>query len=262
MAAARPTASNVTVSFGLISFPVDLVPATRSKSTKAESVSKKTVCPTCTEPNPVSQVYKCEKGHGPFAKGDTKTALQIDGALHWPKPEQLAELAVADGVRGVVALTVHPAEQVEAHTMPAGNIYRLRPRDNVEHYALVLALVEDAKVAFLCEVTNKGATKLYRALARDGLLVLAELVRPSEFHQPDTAPDISFDPKLLATGRMLVETLVEEFDPATFADKRKARLVAMAGDVPADENDDRTDRAAVQAAADLTELIRQATKAA
>lgn len=262
MAAVRPTASNVTVSFGLISFPVDLVPATRSKTTKAESVSTKTVCPTCTEPNPVSQVYKCEKGHGPFAKGDTMKALQIDGVLHWPKAEQLAALAETDGVRGVIALTVHPAEQVETHTMPSGNIYRLRPRDNVEHYALVLALAEDAKVAFLCEVTNKGTTKLYRAIVRDGLLVLVELVRPSEFHVAPEAPEVSFEPRLLAQGRLLVETLVEEFDPVTFADKRKARLVAMAGEVPVEDKDDRPDRSAVQAAADLSELIRQATKAA
>jgi non-homologous end joining protein Ku len=35
----RPTVSDVTVSFGLVSFPVDLLPATKSKQSKAKTAS-------------------------------------------------------------------------------------------------------------------------------------------------------------------------------------------------------------------------------
>lgn len=259
MARTRATASNVTVSFGLISFPVDLVPAVRSRSNKAKSASTKMVCPTCMSDNnlnPLKQQYVClhDSEHGPFARGDAGTALEIDGVLHKPSAEHVAALAQVDGVRDTVALTVHPADQVDAHTMPSGNIYRLRPRGDGMHYSLVMRLVADMNVAFLCEVTNKGATLLYRALVRDEMLVLAELVRPSEFHEPEPVGVAAFDEKLIATGRVLVESLLEDFDPKSFADRRKERLMALAASVGADEV---PVSPAADTAAGLAELIRR-----
>lgn len=268
MARTRATASNVTVSFGLISFPVDLVPAVRSKSSKAKSASTKMVCPTCmgnNNLNPLKQQYVCSHDgeHGPFAKGDAGTALEIDGELHKPTLDQLAALAQVDGVRGTVALTVHPADQVEAHTMPSGNIYRLRPRGDGMHYGLVMRLVADMNAAFLCEVTNKGATLLYRALVRDEMLVLAELVRPSEFHEAEPVEVAAFDEKLIATGRVLVESLMEDFDPESFADRRKARLVAVAQELAGEiEPELKVVPSPTDTAAQLLELVRRSTKAA
>lgn len=265
MALTKATASDVTVSLGLVSFPVDLVPATRSKSTKSTEASTKMVCPTCAPKtlNPLQQRYVCsgDASHGPFGKGDAVTALVVDGVLHLPTRGLVAEAVEAQGVRGNIELTVYPAVQVEAHTMPSGNIYRLRPRANPEHYALVLELAGDRDVAFLGEVTLKGVTKLYRVVTRDGGLVLTELVRPSEFHVPEPV-DVAFDPKLLAPGRLLVESLVEDFDPGAFADRRKERLAALARRVaPVTAVPEQDDRSAVRAAADLMEQLRQSVEA-
>lgn len=267
MAAIRPTATNVTVSFGLVSFPVDLISAVQTKQAKAKTASKTMICPVCEaddQLSPLRQVYQCshDSAHGPIAKGDAGTAITIDGELHRADPNAMAEADQVEGVRDVIALTVHPAGEVEACTFPSGNIYRLRPRGNEAHYGLVLNLVADRSRAFLAEVTNKGATLLYRLIERDGVLVLAELVRPERLTDPFDLPDVSFDPRLLETGESLVRSMCEPFFPDDWADRRKAKLAALAAqldDGPPAETEDRT---AEVAADDLLDLMRRSLDAA
>lgn len=271
MTSARATSSNVTVSFGLISFPVDLVAATKSKQAKAKSASTAMICPTCEHDKtlltegknlvPLHQAFVCET-HGSFAKGDAGTALVVDGEMRPVSVEAVVEAKKADGVRDVIELTVHPADEVEAHTFPSGNIYRLRPKGNEAHYGLVLELARNASVAFICEVTNKGATMLYRLVERDGVLVLTELVRPDRITEAEPMPDVSFDTKLLATGQSLVEVLCEPFDPAAWADRRKARLEALADQVRTQAPAPARDSSAVDAASDLLDLLRRSVDAA
>lgn len=257
MARTRATASNVTVSLGLVSFPVDLVPATRSK---ASEVSTKMVCPLCApdELRSVDQRYHCshDSEHGPFSQGELGRALVVDGELRPLPAEGIGEEARSTGI----GLTVHPAGQVEAHTMPSGNIYRLRPKGAAGHYGLMLELVRDMGVAFLAEFTNKGATKLYRLVERHGVLVLTELVRPSEFHEPE-AVDVHCDERLLPTARMLVDSLLDEFDAESFGDRRRERLAALAAEyAPVQEIPAKRPAAAV--ADELMEQLRRSVEAA
>lgn len=259
--------SNVTVSFGLVSFPVDLMPATTSKASKAKAASTTLICPTCNADgrvHPLKQRYLCEhdNSHGPFGKADAATAVQIDGELSPAPADAMAEVKRPDTERGVVELTVHPADGVEAHTFTSGNIYRLRPRGNEAHYGLVAELARNHDIAFICEVTNKGTTLLYRLVERDGVLILTELVRPDRITDAETLPDVSFDPKLLATGESLVSTLSEPFEPAAFADRRKARLEALAASFQAQESTESTEESAADTATDLLELLRRSVDAA
>lgn len=259
MARTRATASNVTVSLGLVSFPVDVVPATRSK---ASEVSTKMVCPLCAPDklSAVEQRYHCshDSAHGPFTQGELSRALVVGGEMRPVTAEDLAEI---NGARSTgVELTVHPAVQVEAHTMPSGNIYRLRPKGAADHYGLMLELVRDTGVAFLAEFTNKGASRLYRLVARHDVLVLTELVRPSEFHEPEPV-EARCDGRLLPTARMLVDSLLDEFDPESFVDRRRERLVALAAEcAPVEELP--VKRPAASVADELMEQLRRSVEAA
>jgi non-homologous end joining protein Ku len=266
MSSIRATMSNVTVAFGLVSFPVDLMPATASKRAKARTASTTLVCPTCNdagELRPLKQRYLCEhdSDHGPFGRSDAATAIEIDGVLQAAATEAVAEVMATDTERGAIELTVHPADQVEAHTFTAGNIYRLRPKGNEAHYGLVAELARNREIAFLCEVSNKGATLLYRLIERDGVLVLTELVRPDRINETEVLPDVSFDPKLLATGEALVSSLSEPFEPAAFIDRRRARLEAMAANLKSSEPES-TDTSVTDTATDLLELLRRSVDAA
>jgi non-homologous end joining protein Ku len=258
---------DVTVAFGLVSFPVDVMPATTSKATKARTASTTLVCPTCEaagELQPLKQRFLCQHdaGHGPFGKADAGTAVEIDGELQAVTPEAVAEVKKLDGERGVIELTVHPAADVEAHTFSSGNIYRLRPTGNEAHYGLVLNLVHDHTKAFVCEVTNKGATLLYRLVERDGMLLLTELVRPERITDLFPLPDVSFDWRLLATGESLVESMCEPFFPDDWADRRKAKLIALASHLQAQEPVESVDTSVADTATDLLELLRRSVDAA
>lgn len=267
MASLRPTASNVTVSFGLISFPVDLISAVQTKQAQARSASKTMVCPTCAASgtlSPLRQQFTCshDAGHGPIAKADAATAITVDGELRAADPAAVEEAAKVEGVRDVIAITVHPAAEVEGATFPSGNIYRLQPRGNEPHYGLLLELVRDRDTAFITEVTNKGATLLYRVIERDGVLVLTELVRPERVNEPFEMPDVSFDERLLVTGRSLVASMCEEFNPADWADRRKQRLQALADALEGVEPTVIGDRSVADTADDLLDLLRRSLDAA
>lgn len=212
---------------------------------------------------PLRQVFQCshDERHGPVARADAGTAIEIDGELHRTDPAAVAEATAVTGVREVIALTVHPASEVEACTLPSGNIYRLRPRGNESHYGLVLNLVFDRSRAFVCEITNKGTTLLYRLIERDGMLVLTELVRPERITDPFVLPDVSFDDRLLETGEALVRSMCEPFLAEDWADRRKARLVALAAELD-QEPVPATDRSAADTADGILELMRRSLDAA
>lgn len=263
--AVRPTVSNVTVSLGLVSFAVDLLAATKSKQSKARTASKVMVCPLCEKDDKLvslHQQFACD-AHGAFAKGDAGTAIMVDGELLPAPPEEVAEATQTAGVRDLIGVTVHPASQVEAHTFASGNIYRLRPKENETNYALVRELVATLhEAAFLCEVTNKGATLLYRLVVRDGWLVLTELVRPDRIHELEELPELAFEPRLLETGRELATSMTEPFNPADYVDRRKARLEALAARLQDAEPETTNDSSVADTATDLLELLRRSVDAA
>jgi len=265
MTAARSTASNVTISLGLISFHVDLISAVHSKQAKAAGASTVLTCPTChenDEHSPLKQRYFCEQGHGPFAKDDAVRALSVGGEITPAPAASVAQVTTVDGDRTAIELTVHPTDEVEACTVSTGNIYRLRPRDNEAQYALMLELARNTSVAFIGEYTNKGATLLYRIVARGDLLVMTELVRPDRVTVPFEVPAVKVDERLLSTGETLVASLTEPFEPAAWADRRKVRLNDLAAKLKALQPAEPTGSAASETAGDLLELLRRSVDAA
>lgn len=265
MTATRSTASNVTISLGLISFHVDLLSAVQSKQAKAAGAATVLTCPTCHDDeihSPLKQRYFCERNHGPFAKIDAVKALSVDDEITPAPADKVAEAVVAQGDRTAIDLTVHPADEVEACTISTGNVYRLKPRDNEAQYALMLELARNPSMAFVGEYTNKGATLLYRIVARGDLLVMTELVRPDRVTAPFSVPPVEVDGRLLETGKALVSSLTEPFDPAAWADRRKAKLNDLATKLKALEPMAVADSSASNTATDLLELLRRSVDAA
>lgn len=233
MAKVRASLAGVTVSCGVISFDVDLVPATKAKVDKdaANSTTLKRVCPKCADPTRMKQWLMCENGHGPISQSELDYAVEVDGDLH--KVDEAEMEALKDPVveAKTVAFSIFPADQVEATTLPSGNVYRLRlpakpSAATVSAYALLLDLVADASLAFLAELVVKGVSKLYRGVARDGMITLTELYRPSLFHPADGA-DVACDARLVEAGRAMIAGMVADFDPAGWESAAESRLQAL-----------------------------------
>lgn len=237
--AARATMTGATLSLGVMSFQVDLISATRSTTNAASDAPKPvSVCPTCTTASPLRQQYYCEaKKHGPFTMKDADKAMTKDGVL--TKVSITDVKAVKEKVAGTKSIDLHifPAGELEAHTMPGGAVYRVRPQRNTkgaqytaadcQRYALLLQLVADTNLAFVAEVGIKSASRIYRCIAHDGALALVGLVRPEEL-VPAELVDVPELPEvseaLASTGRHMVEETMESFEPAAWADGIQAGL--------------------------------------
>jgi non-homologous end joining protein Ku len=238
----RASLTGVTVSCGVISFDVDLVPATRKNEDKraANSVALSRCCPQCEGAVAVRSELKCENGHGPLVQNELHYATAIDGVLLKVDAEEVkaAKAPVVDAK--TVEFSVFRAAEVEAATLPSGNIYRMRlpakaSKATTQAYSLMLDLLADTDLAFLAELVVKGVSKLYRGIVRDGMLTLTELMRPSLFHVPDGV-DVPADSPMAAAGRAMVMEMVGTFDPAEWESAAEQRLAALQAAAEADND--------------------------
>lgn len=224
----RAVLKGVTVSFGIITALVDLVPVQFSKATRAKSnISTTNLCPTCEANIPLKSQLWCEHGHGPFSANDARKAVTVDGELRPTTTEEVVAAKAPSIPEKAATLSVFNAVQVEASTMPNGNLFRLRSEPTAT-YGLLLKLVADSDLAFLCEMVVKGKACLYRAVAQGGTIVLTELVRPERMN-PFEAVEVQVDDRVLENARRLAEVMVEEFVADDWADERQARLEGLGG---------------------------------
>lgn len=211
------------VTFGVITVRVDLVSAQQSKATKAKSnISTTNLCPACKGDRPLQSQLWCEDGHGPFKADNSRKAVTVNGELKATTAEAVTEAKVSTVKEKTADLSVFPAEQVEAATLPSGNMFRLRS-EPTNTYGVLLSLVADRSHAFVCEMVVKGKACLYRAIAQNGTIVLVELVRPERMHPVDATVH-TVDSRVVEGAQRLVEAFLEDFVPGDWADERQARL--------------------------------------
>lgn len=262
----RASLAGVTVSCGVISFDVDLVPASKKNADKraANSPSLTRVCPQCVDAIRIKQVLMCEEGHGPLSQNDLEYATTVDDELVRVDPDEVAEAKIPTVDARSVAFAVFRADEVERATLPSGNIYRMRlpakpSRATLQAYALMLDLVADTDLAFLAELVIKGVSKLYRGIARDGMITLTELLRPSLFHEPDGA-DVENNGSMTAAARAMIAEMVTTFDPTEWESAAERRLQALqaAAEAGEDAKEPTTVPPATAAAEDLLTLLRNA----
>jgi non-homologous end joining protein Ku len=262
----RASLTGVTVSCGVISFDVDLVPATRKNEDKraANSTSLSRACPLCEDAVPVKSQLVCENGHGPIAQNELHHATLIDDVLVKVDEDEVAKAKVPVVEARTVAFSVFRAADVDQATMPSGNIYRMRlpakaSRATTQAYALMLDLLADADLAFLAELVVKGVSKLYRGIVRDGMITLTELLRPSLFHVPDGV-EVPGGGAMAAVGRAMVMEMVGTFDPAEWESAAEERLKALqaAAEAGSDVEVPFTAPPMTAAAEDLLERLRRA----
>jgi non-homologous end joining protein Ku len=262
----RASLTGVTVSCGVISFDVDLVPATRKNEDKraANSVALSRCCPQCEDAVAVKSQLTCENGHGPLAQNELHYATAIDGALVKVSMDEVQAAKTPAVDARTVQFSVFRAAEVEQATLPSGNIYRMRmpakaSKATTQAYALMLDLLADTDLAFLAELVVKGVGKLYRGIVRDGMITLTEMIRPSLFHVPEGV-DVPDDSPMAAAGRAMVMEMVGTFDPADWESAAEERLKALqaAAEAGSAVGLPLTAPAMTAAAEDLLERLRQA----
>jgi non-homologous end joining protein Ku len=174
---------------------------------------------------PLGYQLWCEHGHGPFTADEARKAVVVHGALTPTTTEEVAEVKAPAVPAKTADLRVYPADQVEAATLPNGNMFRLRAEPTLT-YGVLRELVADTSKAYVCEMVLKGKTCLYRAVVQRDTIVLVELVRPERM-LPGFEVDVEVDERVLANARLLADALTEEFVPENWADERTLRMQEM-----------------------------------
>ena len=202
--------------------------------------SLKMVCPSC-KASLLDQVYTCQAGCHPDANapakhdegwtvtevGKDRVRVEGKGASATLTLVDAAEVEAANATtfdKGELALSVYPAEQVEASTYPGGNIYCFVPEKPDVTYAMLLKAAAESEKALIGILNMRGKENLYRLTNYRGTLRVVELLRPEETATFDVIVTPPVDHKEQAVFDSVVATVEDEFDPDEFASGRLANL--------------------------------------
>lgn len=207
---------------GMMSFTTSIVPVKKS------GTGLKLCCPACDDATKLDQRYICsvEASHGPYEQKEAHRAIEVDGMLRKVTAQEILDLKAATIADGEANFSVYHASDVEKCTMASGSLYRLRPKTGLKPYSMLVDLLKDESLAFVCEMTFKGGQKMYRCISRDGMLWLRELIRPHEFHAPENVVT-DYPGALLEAATKKAEASVKTFDPVEYENVQRRRLAQL-----------------------------------
>lgn len=206
----------------------------RAPQPKAE----KTNIVTCTpDGKGVKQVYvdKDNTTGTQYTMGElSRAVLNEDGSLTMVSKDAIAEAKIGDVPENTIAVTVHPAAQIDASLFPSDdNAYVFDPADkdpvNTQWYSLLHAAVKDnPDKAFIGSANVRKNEGLYRLTIWRDRLVLQRMLYPEEVnsHQPlDIEP---IDESISAKFATQLEKLTTDFNASDYRDTVKERVAAVA----------------------------------
>lgn len=217
-------ASDVRINLGLMGTVGNLKPLRKGRSKPARHY----LCPECPEPTQVKQKYVCPNSdqHGPFIPSDcTSRGVEIGDRLVALSGEELETLE-SDG-SPVLELRVHPADQVEANTVPTGIAYRFEPSlENDQGYGVIADLAAEPDLAFIGVLTLRNEAKLFRLVRKDVGLVLVQVCWPEELNHFEPF-SITYQTKYLDMAVQLVEGLRSDFNPEEYRNPENLRMAEL-----------------------------------
>lgn len=224
-------ASKVTLKLGLISFPVTVKTAVEAeRETKLNTlctgddnashapvkINQLIKCPTCTRDGSYSNFPQRGRDNG-------------DGTFTLVSAEDVAAAnEVEEDLKNTLSLTPHPAAQVTERTVPGAKFYYLEPGKGAgDTYALLVAVLSALpNVAFCMSYAMRSAPAMYRLVTKGDVLALQMLAAP-ETVKPTPAVTTEYPAEMLPVAVQFAEMMVSDFDPATYSDTRRAKLVAV-----------------------------------
>src|SRR3954464_8544498 len=217
---ARSIAS-ATISFGLVSVPVNLYSSSESKS----SISFNMLHKKCG--SRLKQQYTCPKDNEVVTRDDTVKGYEFakDQYVVLSTEEVKALEEKATGMIDVVEFV--PLAKVDREYLD--KCYYLGPDKGGDRaYRLLVAALQDTGKAALGQYAARGKQHLVLLRPRDGVLVMEQLHYADEVRSTTevTIPTGEVQAKELALAKMLIEqTSSEEFEPAKFKDTVRERVM-------------------------------------
>jgi DNA end-binding protein Ku len=210
------------LSFGLVSIPVELRPAVRKDHVSFRLLYKKDM-------TPVKYERFSSKGEGPLAWKDIVKGFEVEkGEYVVLTDEDFREAALGKSTSIEILDFV---EQSEIDPRYFETPYYLTPTKGGEKpYALLRAAIQNTNVVGIGKIVMRNTQHLVGIKATGEALMLEimrfqnELVETSELHFPKGT---EVRPQELHMAEQLVHNLAAEFDPEKYTDEYRANLMKL-----------------------------------
>lgn len=225
--------SKVTLTLGLVTIPGGIYSVTRTDDTDKFHLT----CPDCKSPTQhVAQRYVCQENpkHGPFAQADCLYGKEADGKIVTFSQEKVKEARASVLPKSELVLQIHPRDQVEAATFPAGSVYVFQPTvANNAFEALADEIKKRRDLVFLVKYALRDHDHLSMLDFENGQLVVRDLVWPEE--RKEFSPVVISPPTKVVRTMMesLVEAVTEDFVPDEYTKEAKVRITTMVAETSA-----------------------------
>lgn len=208
------------ISFGLVTVPVKLYPATEEKSLKFNQLHDKDhgriryqrTCAVCGEEVPFEHIvkgYEYEKGRYIVLEDEDFEAVPVESHR------------TVDIVQFVELEDIDPVYFMKSY-------YLIPDETGIKAYTLLRqAMAEDGRVG-IAKFSLRDKEHLAALRFKDKVLVLETMFWPDEIRAADFEEldkDVTIRPQEIQMARSLIENLTEEFKPEEFRDEYREALL-------------------------------------
>ena len=244
------------ISFGLVTVPVKLYPATEEKSLKFNQLHDKDhgriryqrTCAVCGEEVPFEHIvkgYEYEKGRYIVLEDEDFDAVPVESGR------------TVDIVQFVELEDIDPVYFMKSY-------YLIPDETGIKAYTLLRqAMEEDGRVG-IAKFSLRDKEHLAALRFKDRVLVLETMFWPDEIRAADFEEldkDVTIRPQEIQMARSLIENLTEEFKPEEFRDEYREALLDIVEKKVAGEEIEVVEAPEAAKVVDLMEALKASVEA-
>lgn len=209
-----------TVSFGLVSVPVELWSAVQDRSIRFREIHVK-------DGSPVKHVRYCAAEDKPVDPSEVGRAYEMDGRLIRISDEELEDLA-PEKTRTIEIETFVPREEVDP--VRFDRPYYLIPGNDtvgtVRAYRLLVEAMEEGDLLALGKFVMRSREQLAAIRVRGSALALSTMHFPAEVRALEDVPgpDEAAEAAAVKNAISVIGERTVDWDPNSFEDRHRARL--------------------------------------
>ena len=243
------------ISFGMVSIPVRLLPATESRDVGFRQLRRGTN--TRVRQMRWDPVEQCEVPWDEIVKGyeyakDRYVVLEDEDFEKLPLPS-----------RHTIELTAF-VDEAEIDPIHYERSYYLAPEEaGVKPWSLLIRAMRAKGLIAVAKVAIRTKERLCALRPRGDQLILETLYYPDEIRDPgEVAPVQEVSEQEMEMARALIEMLERPFDPASYRDDYREALMALITARLEGQELEAADEAAPRPAVDLMAALRASVEAA
>jgi DNA end-binding protein Ku len=244
------------ISFGLVTIPIRLYPATEEKTLRFNQLHD-------VDNGRIRYKRVCEVDEQEVSFDHIVKGFEYEKGKYVILTDEDFDAVPVESSRAIDIIQFAPREEIDPLYFQKS--YYLVPEESgIKAYALLRqAMGEDGRVA-VAKVALREKEHLCTLRFRDEVMVLETMywpdeIRPAEFDEVDK--DVKIRPQEVEMARNLIENLTQDFDPTQFRDDYREALLGIVEKKIAGEEIEVMPEAEPTRVVDLMEALKQSVEA-